>query len=159
VTLEVINVRDRMITEGRVVVRALARRPPGEMPDGIFAVDDLLALGLLQALVVDHGVRVPAEVALVGYDDIEFGESSIIPLTSERAPHEEFGIAAVDRLIDELSDAPTDVPKHVVSRRTSWCTPRPSTTARGLTALLEGRTVALQLNRFKAVGLHDFTRR
>jgi LacI family transcriptional regulator len=113
-TLEVINVADRTIAEGRVVAAGIARRPEESRPDAVFAVNDLLALGLLQALVVDHGVSVPDDIALVGYDDIEFGESSIIPLTSIRAPHEEFGIAAVELLIAELSGEPSDAPKHVV---------------------------------------------
>jgi LacI family transcriptional regulator len=114
VTLEVITVADRTIAEGRTVAAAIAQRPPASRPDALFAVNDLLALGLLQALVVDHGVTVPEQMALVGYDDIEFGESSIIPLTSIRAPHEEFGIAAVELLLAELSGEKTDAPRHVV---------------------------------------------
>jgi LacI family transcriptional regulator len=130
VTLEVVNTPDRTIPEGHAVADGLARRTPGGLPDGIFAVNDLLALGLMQSLVVDHGVRVPDDIALIGYDDIEFGEASIIPLTSVRAPHEEFGIAAVDLLINELSDSPTDTPKQVVFPphvvvRASTAAPRP----------------------------------
>jgi LacI family transcriptional regulator len=114
VSLEVIMVPDRTIAEGRVVAAALAQRPAASRPDALFAVNDLLALGLLQSLVVDHGIRVPDDLSLVGYDDIEFGESSIIPLTSIRAPHEEFGIAAVELLLAELSGEQTDARRHVV---------------------------------------------
>jgi LacI family transcriptional regulator len=114
VTLEVIAVADRTIGEGRKVADALARRPAGTRPDAVFAVNDLLALGILQTLVRDHGIRVPEDVALIGYDDIEFGESSIIPLSSIRAPHEEFGMAAVDLLIAEIAGDKPDAPKHVV---------------------------------------------
>ena len=52
----------------------------------------------MHGLVVDNGLRIPADILLVGYDDIEFAEASVIPLTSVRAPHEEFGIAAVELL-------------------------------------------------------------
>ena len=114
VTLEVINTPDRTIAEGHVVAAALAARPEAARPDGVFAVNDLLALGMLQTLVVDHSIRVPHDMALIGYDDIEFGASSIIPLSSIRAPHEEFGIAAVDLLLAELSGEASDDPKHVV---------------------------------------------
>jgi LacI family transcriptional regulator len=114
VTLEVVNTPDRTIAEGHVVADALAARPQSTRPDGVFAVNDLLALGMLQTLVVDHGIGVPADMALIGYDDIEFGASSIIPLSSIRAPHEEFGIAAVDLLLAELSGEAGDGPKHVV---------------------------------------------
>jgi LacI family transcriptional regulator len=107
-TMEVITVADRTIAAGRAAARTIAQRPAGSRPDAVFAVNDLLALGLLQALVVDYGVRVPQDLSLIGYDDIEFGESSIIPLTSIRAPHEEFGFAAVDLLLREIADEPAD---------------------------------------------------
>ena len=113
VTMEVLNVTNRTIADGREVGRALVARSPQARPDAIFAVNDLTALGLLQVLVLG-GVRVPDDVALVGYDDIEFGESSIIPLTSIKAPHEGFGFAAVDLLVNEMSDEPTDAPKQVI---------------------------------------------
>ncbi len=113
VTLEVVNGTNRTIAEGREIGRALLARPAANRPDAVFAVNDLLALGILQVLVLG-GVRVPEDVALVGYDDIEFGEASIIPLTTIRAPHEGFGFAAVDLLVNEMADEPTDAPKQVV---------------------------------------------
>ena len=113
-TLEVLNVSERTIDDGRDVARAIAARPGDARPDAIFAVNDLLALGLLQVLVVEHGIRVPEDIAIVGYDDIQFGEASIIPLTSVRTPHQDFGIAAVDLLLRELSDEPSDAPRQVV---------------------------------------------
>lgn len=113
VTLEVVNGTNRTIAEGREIGRALLARPAANRPDAVFAVNDLLALGILQVLVLG-GVRVPEDVALVGYDDIEFGEASIIPLTTIRAPHEGFGFAAVDLLVNEMSDEPTDAPKQVI---------------------------------------------
>jgi len=113
VTIEVINTADRTIAEGHLVAEALIARPHESRPDGVFAVNDLLALGMLRTL-VENGVRVPHDLALIGYDDIEFGASSIIPLSSIRAPHEDFGIAAVDLLLAELSGEETDAPKHVV---------------------------------------------
>jgi LacI family transcriptional regulator len=113
VTLEVVNGTNRTIAEGREIGRALLARPAANRPDAVFAVNDLLALGILQVLVLG-GVRVPEDVALVGYDDIEFGEASIIPLTTIRAPHEGFGFAAVDLLVNEMSEEPTDAPKQVI---------------------------------------------
>jgi LacI family transcriptional regulator len=46
---------------------------------------------------------VPEDIALIGYDDIEFGEASLIPLSSIRLPHEAFGFAAVDLLLEEIA--------------------------------------------------------
>jgi LacI family transcriptional regulator len=114
VTLEVINVDNRTIAEGRIVAAAIARRQPGNRPDAIFAANDLLALGLMQGLVVDNGIRIPEDIMLVGYDDIEFGAASIIPLTSIRSPHEGFGMAAVDLLAAEIADTDPQRQKHIV---------------------------------------------
>lgn len=102
-SLEVLPVEDRTIAGGVEAARALVARAPEDRPDALFAANDLLALGLLQGL-VSAGVRVPEEVALVGYDDIEFAAASLIPITSIRSPHEEFGAAAVDLLVAAFDD-------------------------------------------------------
>ncbi|MGV3712720.1 LacI family DNA-binding transcriptional regulator [Pseudolysinimonas sp.] len=99
--LEILDQSDRTIRGGREIGRALAARPADQRPDAVFAVNDLLALGILQEL-VRAGVRVPREVALIGYDDIEYGEVSLIPLSTIRGRHGEFGEATVDLLFDEI---------------------------------------------------------
>jgi LacI family transcriptional regulator len=101
-TLEDIDVADRTLTAGREVGEHLVRRDAARRPDGIFAANDLIALGVLQALVLG-GVRVPDDVAVIGYDDIVFGESSLIPLTTLRTSHQDFGYAAVDLLFDVMN--------------------------------------------------------
>lgn len=100
-SLEVVEVAERSIATGRAVGTALAARPPAERPDGVFAANDVLALGILQALIAG-GVSVPGDIALVGYDDNEFAEASLIPLTSVRARHDDFGAAAVDLLFEAI---------------------------------------------------------
>ncbi len=114
VTLEVLNVANRTIGDGREVANAVAARPAAARPDAIFAVNDLTALGLMQGLSVTYGVRIPEDIAIIGYDDIEFAESSLIPLSSIRAPHEGFGFAAVDLLVNEMSGDPRPGPKQQV---------------------------------------------
>jgi LacI family transcriptional regulator len=71
-----------------------------ERPTAVFCANDLLALGMLQALFA-AGVRVPDEMALVGYDDIEFAAAAAVPLTSVRQPARRLGAAAAELLIDE----------------------------------------------------------
>lgn len=103
--LEVIEVGERSIAAGRAVGAELAERARADRPDGVLAANDVLALGILQALVAG-GVAVPGEVALVGYDDNEFAEASLIPLTSVRARHDDFGAAAVDLLFEAIERGP-----------------------------------------------------
>lgn len=112
-SLEIINGTNRTIAEGREVARAILARPVDARPDAIFAVNDLLALGIMQVLVLG-GVQVPTDVAIIGYDDIEFGEASIIPLTTIRAPHEGFGFEAVDLLVNAMAEEPADSPRQIV---------------------------------------------
>ncbi|MGY5308853.1 substrate-binding domain-containing protein [Nocardia gipuzkoensis] len=76
----------------------IAALPVGERPDAVFCVNDLLAIGVLQALAL-HDVAVPADVALVGYDDIDFAQSAVVPLTSIRQPRAEIGSSAIDLLV------------------------------------------------------------
>nr|WP_030742672.1 LacI family DNA-binding transcriptional regulator [Streptomyces sp. NRRL F-5135] len=73
-------------------------------PGAVFCANDLLALGVLQTF-YHAGVRVPEDVALAGYDDIEFASAAAVPLTSVRQPAFRLGAAAADLLIEETGDA------------------------------------------------------
>lgn len=72
-------------------------------PTAVFCANDLLALGVLQALYA-AGVAVPQEMALVGYDDIEFAAAAAVPLTSVRQPAHRMGRTAAELLIAETGD-------------------------------------------------------
>jgi LacI family transcriptional regulator len=74
-------------------------------PTGVFCANDLLALGLLQEL-TQYGLRIPDDIAIVGYDDIEFAAAAAIPLTSLRQPRAEMGRAAVELLLEETEGGP-----------------------------------------------------
>ena len=64
-------------------------------PTAAFCANDLLALGLLQQ-VVASGLRVPDDLAIVGYDDIYFAGAAAVPLTSVRQPRHELGRRAAE---------------------------------------------------------------
>ncbi|MFF2521089.1 LacI family DNA-binding transcriptional regulator [Streptomyces liangshanensis] len=69
-------------------------------PTAVFCANDLLALGVLQAM-YGAGVNVPGDVSIVGYDDIEFAAAAVVPLTSVRQPAEQMGRTAAEMLLDE----------------------------------------------------------
>ncbi|MFV0428183.1 MAG: LacI family DNA-binding transcriptional regulator [Arachnia sp.] len=77
----------------------------GDLPEAIFAANDLLALGLLSAF-HEAGVTVPRDVALVGYDDIEPAGYFSPPLTTVRQPFDEVGVAVVAVLLRAISGEP-----------------------------------------------------
>lgn len=75
--------------------REQLRQDRANLPDAIFAMNDLMALGALRAL-NEAGVSVPGDVAVMGYDDIELSEYSVPPLTTLRVPIKEMALLAFD---------------------------------------------------------------
>ncbi|WP_030751035.1 LacI family DNA-binding transcriptional regulator [Streptomyces griseus] len=75
-----------------------------DRPTAVFCANDLLALGVLQALYA-AGVRVPEDMAIVGYDDIEFAAAATVPLTSVRQPALTLGARAAELLLEETGEA------------------------------------------------------
>jgi LacI family transcriptional regulator len=73
----------------------------------IFATNDALAFGVLRAA-LDCGVRIPADISLIGFDDVEMASISHPPLTTIRQPKYELGQAAAEILIRRAGNA--DVP-------------------------------------------------
>ena len=67
---------------------------------------------MLQALVMDGSARVPDDVALIGYDDIDFASAAMVPLSSVRQPSHLIGRTAVEILLAER-DGPVE-PRQVV---------------------------------------------
>lgn len=70
-------------------------------PTAVFCANDLLALGLLQVLFA-AGVHVPRDMAIIGYDDIEFAAAAAVPLTSVRQPAVTMGRMAAELLLTEM---------------------------------------------------------
>ena len=101
VTLEVIETDALTVLAGRAASRLVTERPRRDRPDAIFAANDLLAVGILMALLVQPDLRVPQDVALIGYDDIDFAAATIVPLSSIRQPAHLIGYRAVDLLLAE----------------------------------------------------------
>ncbi len=69
-----------------------------DRPDALYVFNDIGALGLIDGLVAG-GVRVPEDIAIVGFDGIALGARSPIPLTTVRQPVERIGALAVDNVI------------------------------------------------------------
>ena len=82
-------------------------------PTAVFCTNDLLALGLMRGL-IKHGISIPGDMALVGYDDVEFASVLSTPLTSIRQPKYELGRAAAELLLDEAQNPTSHQHKHIV---------------------------------------------
>ena len=72
-------------------------------PTAIFALNDLMAVGALRAA-VKIGCRVPDDVAIIGYDDIEFASFVNPPLSTIAQPKTEIGFQAANILAGRIAD-------------------------------------------------------
>ncbi|MEO7998358.1 MAG: LacI family DNA-binding transcriptional regulator, partial [Gemmatimonadaceae bacterium] len=84
---------------GYMVTQKLLRER--DRPDAIFCANDAMAVGVIGAL-HEAGLRVPDDIAVVGFDDIPIARFLTPPLTTVRVPIAELGSSATERLIDAL---------------------------------------------------------
>ena len=96
-----VEVAEMTIDAGREAGRRLA--DAGSLPSGVFCTNDLLAVGVIRGL-ADRGVRVPHDVAVVGYGDLSVAGDGMSALTSVVQPKADFGRAAMHLLLDEIRD-------------------------------------------------------
>ncbi|MBO9625309.1 MAG: LacI family DNA-binding transcriptional regulator [Microbacterium sp.] len=98
-TLEVVEQGSLTVAGGAAAAIEISARSAALRPDAIFAANDLLAIGALQVLAKDPTVQVPRDIAVVGYDDIDFASAAAVPLTSVRQPSRRMGWTGVDLLL------------------------------------------------------------
>lgn len=92
---------------------ARARFSEGDDTTAVFCANDLMALGLLRAA-LSTGRRVPGDLAIVGYDDIEFAADAAVPLTSVRQPTQQIGRAAAQLLVEECDHPETHAHQQIM---------------------------------------------
>lgn len=109
--LVVLETDSMTVGEGRVAGQRLLGLSRRRRPTSVFCANDLLALGLLQQL-MQTGVSVPDDIAIVGYDDIEFAAAAAVPLTSVMQPRLRLGRTAAQLLVDESANS-DHVHRHV----------------------------------------------
>jgi LacI family transcriptional regulator len=111
--LRVLELDSMRAEAGRLGAEQLLALPPGLRPDAVFAANDLIALGVLREL-TRAGVRVPDDIAIVGYDDIYFAANAAIPISSVRQPAWEMGRTATELLMAEIDEPAKGDYRHVV---------------------------------------------
>ncbi len=88
---------DFTMTSGEAAMASLLARSP--RPTAVFCANDEMAIGAIKAA-RDAGLRVPEDLAVIGFDDISFAAFTYPPLTTIRQPRRSFGAAAVAALLD-----------------------------------------------------------
>jgi LacI family transcriptional regulator len=89
------------VAQGRDAAARLLAVGVRKRPTAVFCANDLIAFGVLQHLTI-NGIRVPQDVAIVGYDDIDFAAAAAVPLSSVRQPRQLLGSTAARLLLDEV---------------------------------------------------------
>ena len=92
--------------------------------DAVFTGDDDAAIGALKAL-HKHRIRIPEDVAVIGFDDLGFAPFLNPPLTTVRAPTESVGRIAAERLFSLLENHSSEeavvLPTEIIFRRSCGC--------------------------------------
>lgn len=97
---------------GEAAMRALL----GAEPDAVFCANDLMAAGALRAL-AEAGRRVPADVAVVGFEDAPIAASTHPPLTTVHQSPEEMGREMVAMLLAAMADPSAPRPGRMLPTR------------------------------------------
>ena len=88
--------------DGAAAMHQLLDHPDGP-PDGVFCFNDLLAMGAIRTI-LDAGLRVPEDIAVVGFDDIEAGIYQTPSLTTVSPDRARIARLAVERLVARLRE-------------------------------------------------------
>lgn len=94
---EIVVKREPRPMEGKMAMAHLLTR--SNVPTAVFAASDALALGALAAC-REYGRRVPEDISIAGFDDVDFAPFCVPPLTTVRVPGYEMGKRAVRSIID-----------------------------------------------------------
>lgn len=81
--------------------------------DGLFVASDMMCFGAVRAI-QDAGLRVPEDIAVVGFDDIPAAARHQPALTTVRQPIHQLGSIAAQTLIDQLECNDTDTPRRII---------------------------------------------
>ena len=99
-------------------------------PDAVFAASDNMASGAMRAI-FDAGLRVPEDVAIIGFDDLPLSAMTKVKLTTMHQPITRFGVQAVEMLQDVIINGPKPA-RHIIldteliirescgTKKTSW---------------------------------------
>jgi LacI family transcriptional regulator len=110
-----LEIDQALITEGdftevggyEAMTRLLSARP-----NAIFAASDIMAIGAMRAA-RDAGLKIPQDIAFIGFDDLPIAVLSDIKLTTVRQPVVQFGVKAVELLIDLLENG-VNPPRRII---------------------------------------------
>ncbi len=114
---------------GQRAVRELLAGPHRELPDAIACGNDQMAIGAIRELHT-AGIRVPEDIAVVGFDDMHLGALLTPPLTTVHQPMRRLGERSCSMLLERIADPALPhraerLPTTLVIRESCGCPPSP----------------------------------
>ena len=100
-TVMTVTVTNLTIEDGIEAAEQILSMSESERPDAIFAANDMVAIGALNVF-LRAGIRVPEDIAIVGYDDVPHASQAAVTLTTIRQPAYEMGRAAGQQLLEQI---------------------------------------------------------
>lgn len=88
----------------------------GELPTAVFAVSDDMAVGAMNS-VVDHGLKVPDDISIIGFDDSEIASSVRPALTTIHQPIQEIGAMSVELLLKKINNEQIPISSIVMNHK------------------------------------------
>jgi len=85
----------------------------GPLPDAIFCGNDTTALGVMNYF-YKQGIKIPEDVSFLGYDNVSYAESALIPLSTVSQTPFHLGFTMGSQLIEELTGGPGHLHQHVL---------------------------------------------
>lgn len=113
VTLDYLTTSDLTVREGQAAADQILAMAASERPDGIFALNDLVAIGVVNQLSRMGRVAIPDDISVVGHDDIDFAAMAVVPLTTVRQPIEALASTAVRLALDEANEGVGHAHRHL----------------------------------------------
>jgi LacI family transcriptional regulator len=84
-----------------------------ELPDAIFCANDATALGIMNYF-YKSGLKVPEDVSFLGYDNVSYAESALVPLTTVSQTPYQLGFTMGSQMIAEIEAKPGHIHQHVI---------------------------------------------
>lgn len=93
---------DFKLKSGYELMQELIRKG-GKLPTAVVAGNDVMAIGIIQAI-EEHGLRVPQDISVVGFDDISYSSLDKIQLTTVSTSRYVLGKTSVELLVDKIKN-------------------------------------------------------
>ncbi len=111
IKVQILNSPSLDFISGEQIAPAILALP--KMPDAIFTGNDALALGVINFL-LKEGYKVPEDVSVLGYDNVAYAESALVPLSTVSQTPYQLGFTMGEQMLSELKADENHLHQHVV---------------------------------------------